>query len=417
MSDRSRPRLLMLSNIVPIPPTNGSSMRVWAMLRCLASEGYDVELMCFGNVDDQAHSNQMGPDLCTGVEVIPHPAISLSGRTDAVGRLGAMIARRPYSVTRSRSILMRRRIAARLDENDFDAVLCEETNLLINLPSTLSVPLIVDHQNVEYLLIQRYIKHSGSLVRGLYARLEAANTRAWERYACMRAQLVLACSIHDQSVFEKLHDKSPVAVAPNVIDVASYQPATKGEPGTVLYTGGMDWYPNRDAVEYFVHQVLPALRKEAPGARFVVAGRNPSDEFRRQFNMADVVFTGTVPDMRAEIAKACVCVVPLRIGSGTRLKILEAAAMSKPIVSTALGAEGLEFRNDSEILIADDAQSFARAVAVLLRNPARREQLGEAARRRVQELYSLSALAAALRSAFSQLRPLLTNRSYTGVVR
>ncbi|MBK5290869.1 MAG: glycosyltransferase, partial [Acidobacteriia bacterium] len=237
MSNRSRKRLLMLSTFVPVPSTNGSSMRVWAMLRCLTAERYDVELMCFGNADDEARSRQMGPDLCTGVEVIPHPSISLSGRTDAVGRLGAVLARKPYSVARSRSALMRQRIAERLAGGGFDAVLCEETNLLINLPAALPVPLIVDHQNVEYLLLQRYIEHSGSLARGLYARLEAANTRAWERYACVRAQLVLACSAHDRSVFEKLHQESPVAVAPNVIDVASYQPAPEGEPGTVLYTG------------------------------------------------------------------------------------------------------------------------------------------------------------------------------------
>ncbi|MBK5295255.1 MAG: glycosyltransferase, partial [Acidobacteriia bacterium] len=180
-----------------------------------------------------------------------------------------------------------------------------------------------------------------------------------------------------------------------------------------LYTGGMDWYPNRDAVKYFVDQVFPTLRQQAPGARFVVAGRNPSDEFRREFaGMADVVFTGTVPDMRAEIAKAQVCVVPLRIGSGTRLKILEAAAISKPIVSTSLGAEGLEFRNGSEILIADDAQSFAHATAALLRDPARRAQFGAAARRRVQERYSLAALAAALRTAFGQVPALSTGPSY-----
>jgi glycosyltransferase involved in cell wall biosynthesis len=220
----------------------------------------------------------------------------------------------------------------------------------------------------------------------------------------MRAQLVLACSDHDRSAFEKLSRESRIVVAPNVIDVASYQPAPEGESGTVLYTGGMDWYPNRDAVEYFVHQIFPALRKLVPAVRFVVAGRNPSDEFRRQFDgMADVVFTGTVPDMRAEISKASVCVVPLRIGSGTRLKILEAAAVAKPIVSTTLGAEGLDFRNGSEIRIADDPQSFAGETARLLQDRTRAAALGAAARQRVQQSYSLSALATALRSAFNQL--------------
>jgi glycosyltransferase involved in cell wall biosynthesis len=367
-------------------------------------EGYRVELMCFGNADDEARSREIGAEICAGMEVIPHTSMNLSGRTDAAGRLGALLARRPYSTARSRSLTMRRRIAERLDRGNIDVVICEETNLLVNLPDKLPVPLIVDHQNVEYLLFQRYIQHSGSMARRLYARMEAANTREWERSACMRAQLVLACSDHDRSAFEKLSRESRIVVAPNVIDVASYQPAPEGESGTVLYTGGMDWYPNRDAVEYFVHQIFPALRKLVPAVRFVVAGRNPSDEFRRQFDgMADVVFTGTVPDMRAEISKASVCVVPLRIGSGTRLKILEAAAVAKPIVSTTLGAEGLDFRNGSEIRIADDPQSFAGETARLLQDRTRAAALGAAARQRVQQSYSLSALATALRSAFNQL--------------
>jgi glycosyltransferase involved in cell wall biosynthesis len=414
MNDHSRKRLLMLSNSLPVPPTNGSAMRVRAMLRCLADEGYRVELMCFGNAADSIRSREMDSAVCAGVELIPHDSISLSGRTDVFGRLRALLARQPYSAARSRSTLMQRRITERLAGGDFDAVLCEETNLLINLPDKLDIPLIVDHQNVEFLLIQRYVEHSGSFARGVYARLEAANTRRWERNACIRAQLVLACSAHDVRVFQSLHHGSPVIVAPNVIDVASYCPTPEGEPGTVLYTGGMDWYPNRDAVTYFVEQVFPLVRQQAPGVRFVVAGRNPSNEFRQQFTgMPDVVFTGTVADMRDEIAKASVCVVPLRIGSGTRLKILEAAAIGKPIVSTSLGAEGLDFGDGSEILIADDAGSFAAATASLLVDPRRRAQLGRAAREKVENQYSLAALSTALRTAFTKVQALAASATAT----
>jgi len=136
----------------------------------------------------------------------------------------------------------------------------------------------------------------------------------------------------------------------------------------------------------------------------VVAGRNPPDRFVGRFRSApEIEFKGAVEDMRSEIARVVVCVVPLRIGSGTRLKILEAAAMAKPIVSTRIGAEGLDFVNGEEILLADEPREFARAVAHLLADPARRRAMGLAARRRVEAQYSLPVFRRALREALAPL--------------
>jgi len=171
----------------------------------------------------------------------------------------------------------------------------------------------------------------------------------------------------------------------------------------VLYMGGMDWFPNRDAVEFFVTQILPELRVLAPEARFVVAGRNPPAEFVRRFAASGITFTGTVPDMRPEIARAAVCVVPLRIGSGTRLKILEAGAMGKPIVSTSIGAEGLDLIKGTEIILEDQPRAFAKAVADLLRDASRRRALGEEARRWVESRYSFPVLRSAVREALAKL--------------
>jgi glycosyltransferase involved in cell wall biosynthesis len=199
-------------------------------------------------------------------------------------------------------------------------------------------------------------------------------------------------------------------VVPNVIDVESYQPlAPSGAPGgddgrTLLYIGAMDWYPNRDAVRYFVREVLPVVRRLVPGVRFVVAGRGASPELRNSLRAGDVVFTGEVPDMAAQLRAATVCVVPLRIGSGTRLKIIEAAAMEKAMVSTSLGAEGLEFAAPGEIVLADTVEAFAQATAELLNAPERRAQMGTKARLRASESYSIAALQKALRSALSILR-------------
>lgn len=298
---------------------------------------------------------------------------------------------------------MRACIFDALEEGRFAAILCEETSLLINIPCDLSVPLIIDHHNVEYRLFERYAAHAETIARGLYARLEARFMRNWEASACARASVLLTCSDEDRRAFERMCTGSAVVVAPNVIDVSAYTAsATVTDEKTVLYAGGMDWYPNRDAVRYFVENVLPVIRRRIPCMQFVIAGRGPSAEFAWCFrNVPGIRFTGTVADMRSEISQADVIVVPLRIGSGTRLKILEAAAMAKPVVSTTVGAEGLAFSDGIDILIADDPETFGKNVADLLEEPQKAIRLGLAARRCVERNYTLGAMRSALRIALA----------------
>lgn len=159
----------------------------------------------------------------------------------------------------------------------------------------------------------------------------------------------------------------------------------------------MDWYPNRDAVEYFAHHIFPKVRAEFPEARFVVAGRNPPRDFVASFRLESrIEFTGTVPDMRPYLSSASVVVVPLRLGGGTRIKILEACAAGRPVVSTTIGAEGLDLEPGKELLVEDDPAEFARAVIALLRDPARCDALAKAGRTAIVERYSHLTLKKAL---------------------
>jgi glycosyltransferase involved in cell wall biosynthesis len=229
--------------------------------------------------------------------------------------------------------------------------------------------------------------------------------RNWEKTICRSASLVLACSETDRQLLKDLAPGTPIAVVPNVVNINSYSPDERDDAATILFQGGMDWFPNRDAVSFFATAILPLLRKRTSGIRFIVAGRNPSPSFMSRFaGMSDVEFTATIPDMRTEIVKAAVCVVPLRIGSGTRLKILEAAAMAKAVVSTRVGAEGLDFVNGEEIILADDPDKFSGAIADLLNDLERRRAIGLAARRRVESQYGNTALRHALGQALAQLR-------------
>jgi glycosyltransferase involved in cell wall biosynthesis len=160
-----------------------------------------------------------------------------------------------------------------------------------------------------------------------------------------------------------------------------------------VFVGSMDWYPNEDAALHLMDTILPSIRREIPGASLHIVGRNPSARVRTAAARADVEVTGTVDDVRPHVAKAAVLLVPMRVGGGTRLKIFEALAMAKAVVSTTVGAEGLPLLPGTHFLQADDPSEFAAAVVTLLRDPRRREVLGAAGRTLVAERYSWSQIA------------------------
>jgi glycosyltransferase involved in cell wall biosynthesis len=178
------------------------------------------------------------------------------------------------------------------------------------------------------------------------------------------------------------------------VDTSFFTPNGVHEaPARLVFTGAMDWYPNEDAILYFIDGILPSIRREVPRVALTVVGRNPSSRLRAAAEAAGVRVTGTVEDVRPWVAEATVYVVPLRVGGGTRLKIFEGLAMSKAVVSTTVGAEGLPLVDGTHFVRADAPAAFADAVVSLLRDPFRRKALGMAGRRLVEERYSWTRVA------------------------
>jgi glycosyltransferase involved in cell wall biosynthesis len=196
------------------------------------------------------------------------------------------------------------------------------------------------------------------------------------------------------------------------VDADYFHPDNGNEqPNSLVFTGSMDWMPNEDGVRYFLHSILPLIRREIPEVTFTIVGRKPSEKLRAAAaSESGVHVTGTVDDIRPYVREGAVYVVPLRIGSGTRLKIFEAMAMGKPIVSTTLGAEGLPISDGGDISIADQPAEFARKVCLLLRDPKERRRLGSAARQLVEQHYSWSAVAAEFNDVLCRVVPFSSAR-------
>ena len=272
---------------------------------------------------------------------------------------------------------------------------------------------IFDDHNAEYVLQQRAfetdIRHPRRWVAALYSLIQWKKLSRYEAKICQLADQVVAVSEADKAALHQLVPSLNVTVVPNAVDVEYYTSAgihsSPLPPRSLVFTGKMDFRPNVDAVLWFCHEVLPLVLEQMPDVRFYIVGQKPHRRILRLADDPAVTVTGYVDDVRSYIAGACVYVVPLRIGGGTRLKVLEAMAMSKPIVSTSLGSEGFErLESGRELILADTPQEFAQQVIKLLDDAPRRERLGQAARRFVEERYDWRLIIPRLERMYEKLK-------------
>ena len=397
-------RFLVLSTSLPYPLNRGNSIRSWGIFTSLANAGHRLSLLALGDPSELDKHQTKLREVFTSVEVIPHRAVTLTGNPDYLRRVRAIGSATPYSALRFRSGQLRQRLSTLLSLETYDAIISDTLYPLVNLPES-AVPVIISEHNMEHVLIERYIQNERNPLKKLYGFLESRRLQRWQAKAWSKAALVLVCSEQDRSILNNHCPGAAVAVVPNAIDLSRYRPSQRASGDYLLYTGTLDWYPNRDAVDYLLSEIFPTVKREFPAVTQVIAGRNPPAAFLKRYSALDgVTFLNSVPDMRPVIAGAAVVLVPLRIGSGTRVKILEAGAFAKPIVSTPIGAEGLNFKDGLEILIAGSPTEFAHSVVRLLRNADLQRRIGMAARCKVEESYGLDTLGAALSDALMEFR-------------
>ena len=265
-----------------------------------------------------------------------------------------------------------------------DLLVCDFLQPSVNLPAVPLRPQIIFEHNVESVIRERQYRLERNLLKKAYLLLDYWKLRRFEHAAARRADHCIMVSDTDCDVMREELGVTNTSSIPTGVDVDYFRPVSGDDAGAderrVVFTGSMDWFPNEDAIRYFLNDIYPRLLIDGPLAVSVV-GRNPSTALRRlaaQYPAVEI--TGAVEDVRPFIGRAAVYVVPLRIGGGTRIKILEAMAMGKPVVSTAVGAEGLPLTNGTDIVIADEPEAFARHVRRLLNDVQARQRLGAAAR-------------------------------------
>jgi glycosyltransferase involved in cell wall biosynthesis len=257
---------------------------------------------------------------------------------------------------------------------------CDFLASTLNFPQNLEIPTVLFQHNVESILWRRRAQMEARWFDRSIAKIEYAKMRRFEPRQVRRFHHVIAVSEADRDVMSAMVDPSRISVVPTGVDLAQFRYDPNYEPDSpfVVFTGSMDWNPNIDGVEFFCDKIWPLILARIPDARFRIVGRDPDS---RVFNLASssVEVTGSVPSIVSHLRESAVFVVPLRIGGGTRIKIYEAMAMGKATVSTTIGAEGLDVRDGSDILLADDPSRFADSVCSLLLDREMRRGLEKAA--------------------------------------
>lgn len=406
-------RLLFLTPQLPFPPQQGTSIRNFNIINVL-SERHEVHLLTFGRNEELEGSPLL--DLCRRVELVRQPIRSLSLRAwdtffsplpdmahrlasaELQAKLKAMLETGGYQVLQIEGIEMSARwsqvagpgVVLPDISNSLTPRIREKTN-----PESLTV--VFDDHNAEYVLQKTAFesdrRHPERAHAALYSFIQYLKLKRFERKICLASGRVAAVSENDAIALTSLDSRIKPTIVPNGVDLVRYVPsdAVCAKPlsdVSVVFTGKMDFRPNVDAAIWFVEEILPILRREIPLAHVSFVGQKPTAQVQALATRPGVQVTGWVPDTRPYIADAPVYVVPLRMGGGTRLKVLEAMAMGKAIVCTKIGAEGIACVSGRDLTIADRPEDFARAIASLIRDPSKRKELGTNARRLVEAKYN-----------------------------
>jgi glycosyltransferase involved in cell wall biosynthesis len=279
-----------------------------------------------------------------------------------------------------------------LERNSYDLIQVENC-FMTQYRFPRELPVVVDEHNVDYEILTRTAAVVTAQPRRAFNQLDALKLRAEEERSWRTADACAVTSPHDEELVRQAAPHTRVAVVPNAVDTEFFTPrATTSEPTTVLFFGTLSYYPNTDGLLSFVRTVMPILRRSHPAIRLLVVGREPPPALVR-YASPDITVTGEVDDVRPYLERARVVIAPLRIGGGTRLKILEAMAVGKPVVSTRIGAEGIAVTDQRDILLADEPDAFAAQVGRVLDDDDLARRLGDAARRLVETEYEWGASA------------------------
>lgn len=384
-------KVLVLAPHFPYPHNTGAKTRTYNILKRLAGQ-HDVTFACMTR--DRVASDHLDHlhALCSAAYVAQEPGAR------PWRKVGWLAGSRPYHASMFWSPRLRDMVQALLAQNRYDVVYCNFLYTAQYLPeSTRAAPLVaVDQHNADHLVWQDMrAKDPNPLIR-LMATRNLAATRRYEDRQYPKFDLCFSVSEEDAEATRRIAPPDlSIRVAPNGVDTSRFVPQLELEPArrTLLFFGGMNARMNRDAVLYLMEDILPLVRERVPDVCMNIVGPNPPPAVRRLGASPGVTVVGEVPDVRPYIASCTLVVAPVRMGGGTKVKVLESMAMGKAVVATAHACQGLDVQDGRDVAVADSAEAIAEKVVWLLGDEQARRRIGAAARLTVEHSYSWEAIA------------------------
>jgi glycosyltransferase involved in cell wall biosynthesis len=390
MSENRALRVLVVDEEVPFPLNTGKKLRTFNLLRRL-QEKHSITYVCYGDLPQ-------GMPKLPNVEFIRlnSPIIPQQGLGFYLALFRNIFSKNPYVVDRHYSAEMKEVVEELLQKNPFDLLYCEWTPYTPMIKDFFGAyPSVLSTHNVEAQIWKRLWEIENNLPKKTYIDLQRKKMHLFEKEAVNLYSEITAVSLPDKELLQDWYRASNVTVVPNGVDETYFARQKKEcKPYSIVFTGSMDWRPNQDAMKYFLNEIYPLVLKSLPKVSLTIVGRKPPEwleDLAKRY--ANVTVTGTVDDVRPFIAEAALYIVPLRIGGGSRLKILEALSMGKVVLSTSIGAEGLAVEDSKHLLLRDDPKALGETVIEVLTHPASYQHLATQGRRRVLESYTWDAIA------------------------
>lgn len=402
-------RILYLTAQLPEPPHAGGTLRTNGLLRGVHTAGHEIHVLSFADPEALVTNRAALDEFCASIEVVQPPRRRLTHRLRDL-----LLTRAADMQRRFTSTLYEERLRAILSGTSFDLIQIESLEMAAYLPIIKQVqpktPVIYDSFNAEYDL-QRTIfqidrRNVRRLTGAVYSFIQWRRLTRFERQVCHTVDHIIAVSEADAEAFKQLAPGRPVSVVPNGIHTAPYAHIDSSlnlGPCALVFTGSMNYRPNVDAALWFAEQVLDKVRARVPEAKFFIVGSQPHARLDSLRQRPDVEITGWVSEVKPFLHAAAIYVVPLRMGSGTRLKLLQAMAAGCAIVSTTIGAQGLQVTHKQHLLLANTASDFAKAIIELLENPSERDFLRQNGASYVKMDYDWSVIVPRLLCIYQQV--------------
>ena len=379
--------ILFLSTIVPYPPQNGHAQRTYNLIR-EAAKNHEVHLVAFAQKPSEMQSVKQMRDVCASAQAFPVKH-KVSKVNFAAGLFMNLFSGKPYECARYDNPDMREAIRTLTESVQFDILHCDTLVLAIYRNELPNVPMVMINHNVESILNRRRAEREEKLLARFYIGLQAKKLEKYEREICAESKGCVVVSEQDRASLMNIVPSCDPVVVSNGVDLEYFSPGEeeKVKSNSIVFCGGLYWAPNADGIHWFAIKILDRVREVVPDAALTIIGTDPPSKILDLHSPPTITVMGFLEDVRPVIREAACVVVPLLVGGGSRLKILDAFSMGKPVVSTSIGCEGLNVSNEKDILVCDTESAFAKGVVRILQDRDLAKALGGNGLKLVQQQY------------------------------